>query len=339
MSKKKSPDSAEESKAAQTASEPTGKLANEPAKPAEKLEDAAMEAAAEATAETSGAHETADVQNASANDAPADNAGSTAEDAADANAGPTANAGQPDDGIDAEIAEAEAALRAAQERLEAARAKRGVGAPTAAGDGAHAATGVAAEAASTGADSANATADSSVPPWTPYSTGGAYVGPDPASTAYTAPAYGATASVPGYTAPQQGYVPPSYATGSTQAQPQPQSPNANPGTVPPQTPPYYGYQQPYYQQPYAQPVVSTKDHVAAGLLAIFLGWLGIHKFYLGYNTAGFIMLGVSILGGILTLSLASWVIWVIAIIEGIMYFTKSQTEFEQTYVLRRREWF
>ena len=112
-----------------------------------------------------------------------------------------------------------------------------------------------------------------------------------------------------------------------------------PGAVPPQQP-YYGYaQQPYYQQPYAQPVVSTKDHVAAGLLAIFLGPLGIHKFYLGYNTAGFIMLAVSIVGGLLTLSLAMWVIWVISIIEGILYLTKSQTEFEQMYVLNKREWF
>ena len=32
-------------------------------------------------------------------------------------------------------------------------------------------------------------------------------------------------------------------------------------------------------------------------------------------------------------------IWVIAIIEGILYLTKSQTEFEQIYVLNKREWF
>lgn len=102
------------------------------------------------------------------------------------------------------------------------------------------------------------------------------------------------------------------------------------------------YSQPYgqpYQQPYAQAAPNTKDHVAAGLLAIFLGSLGIHKFYLGYNTAGFIMLAVTIIGGVLTFSLASWVIWVIAIIEGILYLTKSQTEFEQIYVLNKREWF
>ena len=73
--------------------------------------------------------------------------------------------------------------------------------------------------------------------------------------------------------------------------------------------------------------------------ALFLGWLGVHKFYLGYNTSGFIMLGTSILGGILTLSVASWAIWVIAIVEGIFYLSKSQTEFEQMYVINKREWF
>ena len=102
------------------------------------------------------------------------------------------------------------------------------------------------------------------------------------------------------------------------------------------------YSQPYgqpYQQPYAQAAPNTKDHVAAGLLAIFLGSLGIHKFYLGYNTSGFIMLGTSILGGILTLSVASWAIWVIAIVEGIFYLSKSQTGFEQMYVINKREWF
>ena len=84
---------------------------------------------------------------------------------------------------------------------------------------------------------------------------------------------------------------------------------------------------------------SVKRTVAAGLLALSLGWLGVHKFYLGYNTSGFIMLGTSILGGILTLSVASWAIWVIAIVEGIFYLSKSQTEFEQMYVINKREWF
>lgn len=91
---------------------------------------------------------------------------------------------------------------------------------------------------------------------------------------------------------------------------------------------------------YATPgYVATKDHVAAGLLAIFLGGLGIHKFYLGYNTAGFIMLAVTVLGSIVSLGLAGAVVWVISIVEGIIYLTKSQTEFDNMYVYNQKEWF
>lgn len=85
--------------------------------------------------------------------------------------------------------------------------------------------------------------------------------------------------------------------------------------------------------------IGSKDHVAAGLLAILLGWLGVHKFYLGYYNAGFIMLGVSVLGGILTATIAAGAIWIISIVEGVIYLAKSQTEFEQMYVVNKREWF
>lgn len=95
----------------------------------------------------------------------------------------------------------------------------------------------------------------------------------------------------------------------------------------------YGYQQNY------RPYVATKDHVAAGLLAIFLGSLGIHKFYLGYNTAGFIMLGVTILGSLFTLGIAGAVMGVISLIEGIIYLTKPQGVFDAEYVYGHKEWF
>ena len=101
-------------------------------------------------------------------------------------------------------------------------------------------------------------------------------------------------------------------------------------------------QQPYgqpYQQPYAQAAPNTKDHVAAGLLAIFLGSLGIHKFYLGYNTPGFIMLAVTIVGSIFSLGIAGLAMVVISIVEGVLYLSKSQTEFEQVYIFNKKEWF
>lgn len=96
---------------------------------------------------------------------------------------------------------------------------------------------------------------------------------------------------------------------------------------------------PYGQTVYQQSVVRTKDHVAAGLLGIFLGSLGVHKFYLGYNTAGFIMLGVAILGGLLSFGIATSIVWLIGLIEGIIYLVKNQAEFERAYVFSKREWF
>lgn len=90
---------------------------------------------------------------------------------------------------------------------------------------------------------------------------------------------------------------------------------------------------------YAAEALRKKDHISAGLLAIFLGVFGIHKFYLGCNQAAFIMLAVSIIGGIMTFGLAAAVIWVIAAIEGIIYLSKSQTEFDRIYVLNQRDWF
>lgn len=104
------------------------------------------------------------------------------------------------------------------------------------------------------------------------------------------------------------------------------------------------YQQPtgqqYYQQSGGQqPYVATKDHVVAGLLAIFLGGFGIHKFYLGYNTAGFIMLGVTILGSLVSFGISGAVIWVIGLVEGIIYLTKNQSEFDRMYVYSQKDWF
>jgi TM2 domain-containing membrane protein YozV len=40
----------------------------------------------------------------------------------------------------------------------------------------------------------------------------------------------------------------------------------------------------------------SKSKIAAGLLGIFLGGFGIHKFYLGYTTPAVIMLVAGIIG-------------------------------------------
>ena len=75
--------------------------------------------------------------------------------------------------------------------------------------------------------------------------------------------------------------------------------------------------------------------IAAGVCAILLGSLGIHKFILGYTGAGLIMLLVSVL----TCFLASPIMHVIGLIEGIIYLCKSDEDFVRTYVDGHRQWF
>ncbi len=84
-----------------------------------------------------------------------------------------------------------------------------------------------------------------------------------------------------------------------------------------------------------------KEKVAAGLLAIFLGALGIHKFYLGgkqQKTAGSIMLVSSLVGSCL-LFVGPVVMGIIAFIEGIIYLTKDDAEFNATYGYGDKAWF
>ena len=71
--------------------------------------------------------------------------------------------------------------------------------------------------------------------------------------------------------------------------------------------------------------------ILAGILAIVIGSLGIHKFILGYTQEGIIQIVITIvtcgIGGIIPL------------IEGIIYLTKSDEEFYQTYQVGKRGWF
>lgn len=91
------------------------------------------------------------------------------------------------------------------------------------------------------------------------------------------------------------------------------------------------------QEAAAEAAASPKNKIAAGLLAIFLGTLGIHKFYLGYTSAGVIMLLVTLLGWVVLIG--PLVMGVIALIEGIIYLTKSDEQFYLTYVVGERAWF
>lgn len=69
----------------------------------------------------------------------------------------------------------------------------------------------------------------------------------------------------------------------------------------------------------------------AGILGILLGGIGAHRFYLGDTKGGLIRLVISVVtcgaGG------------VIGIIEGIMYLTKTDADFVQTYQVEKKQWF
>lgn len=104
----------------------------------------------------------------------------------------------------------------------------------------------------------------------------------------------------------------------------------NPSTFGSSTPPSWAQQQSsfnapqqptgnsYYAAPHMQPAASNpRSRLVAGLLGIFLGSLGIHRFYLGYTSIGVIQILVTIftfgLGGL----------W--GFIEGIMILARASS--------------
>lgn len=83
--------------------------------------------------------------------------------------------------------------------------------------------------------------------------------------------------------------------------------------------------------------------ILAGVLAIILGGLGVHKFILGYNKEGGILLGITLIGVVLScVGIGIFVVWItglIGLIEGIIYLTKSDSEFYATYQVGKKPWF
>lgn len=131
------------------------------------------------------------------------------------------------------------------------------------------------------------------------------------------PAYGdGYQQGPGYGNFQGGPQPNPY-----QGQPQPQV-----YQVPPQP---QGYQQPmpgYYNNPAIDPSWPVKSKLCAGLLGIFLGTFGIHKFYMG-------KVGM----GILYICFCwTYIPAIVGFIEGIMYLCSSDENFILKHHVRVR---
>lgn len=154
----------------------------------------------------------------------------------------------------------------------------------------------------------------------------------------------ASTPVPGQPV-QPGYVAapgqPAQPVQSGYATPQPQQPPVQPGyAATPAQPAQPGYQPAQPAQPVAgAPAGAQKNKVAAGVLGILLGSLGIHKFYLGYSKEGLIMILVSLIGSIFTFGIAAGVMGIIGIVEGIIYLTKTDDEFYRMYELGQKTWF
>lgn len=81
----------------------------------------------------------------------------------------------------------------------------------------------------------------------------------------------------------------------------------------------------------------------AGILAIVLGSLGVHKFILGYQKEGIILLVATIIGyATMCFVIGSFIVMataIVGLIEGIIYLTKSDEEFYNTYQAGKKPWF
>lgn len=78
-------------------------------------------------------------------------------------------------------------------------------------------------------------------------------------------------------------------------------------------------------------MTGAEKKVPAGILGILLGSLGVHKFYLGYTKEGIIQ----IVATVLTCGAAG----ILGLIEGIIYLTKTDEDFVNTYINNQRGWF
>jgi len=112
------------------------------------------------------------------------------------------------------------------------------------------------------------------------------------------------------------------------AQAQVQTPQYAPIQAPQYQAPQYQapqYQAPQYQTPQTyNPAVNTsgKSKTTAGILAILLGGIGVHKFYLGQTGKGILYL----------LFFWTYIPAVLGLIEGIIYLTSSDEKFYSKYV-------
>ncbi len=107
------------------------------------------------------------------------------------------------------------------------------------------------------------------------------------------------------------------------------------------------YQQRQYAPKYHSPNQYHQEaynkKILAGVLAIILGHIGIHKFVLGYTTEGILLLVLGLTGYITTCMFIGYymllIAFIIGLVEGIIYLTHTDNDFYETYILNKKPWF
>jgi TM2 domain-containing membrane protein YozV len=81
----------------------------------------------------------------------------------------------------------------------------------------------------------------------------------------------------------------------------------------------------------AEQIPGAEKKILAGILGILLGGFGVHRFILGDATGGILRIVITVVtcgaGGL------------IGLIEGIIYLTKSDEDFVETYINQKKGWF
>ena len=87
---------------------------------------------------------------------------------------------------------------------------------------------------------------------------------------------------------------------------------------------------PSIPNPSGNQLLGAEKKLIAGLLGILLGGLGVHKFYLGYTKEGIIQIVVTFV----TCGLG----YILGLVEGIIYLTKTDQDFVNTYITNKKGW-
>ncbi|MFC6660964.1 TM2 domain-containing protein [Deinococcus multiflagellatus] len=199
------------------------------------------------------------------------------------------------------------------------------------------------------APASSAPAPSPAPSWVDDAARGPapHAGPQPQPAAQ--PAHHAPASAPYASAPQDDWV--TRATGGAR------NPSVPQGPAPSHAPSRsdfdsLGDSARQLMQGFSQGAASgdvAQKKLIAGLLGIFLGGLGVHKFYLGNTTPGLLMLGATIGGWILGIIgslvivgavffFVPMIVGLLGLVEGIIYLTKSDADFQREYLMGKKPW-